>query len=134
MAEKMGLTEAVNEIIKFKNVFRAAEHIEEVLTSVTNLKGEVARLNKEKKEAEEATMAAYEARDKAKALLEQTEQRLKQAQDGFDGEVQARREQADKDILAVKNEARAEMDRIKADHKAEVDRFFDGLKERAVKL
>lgn len=132
--EKLTVSDALNEIIRFKNVFRAAERIEEALATVATLQGESARLMREVKEAEAERVAAIEGRDKAKALLEQVQARLEQAQAGFDAEVEARREKARQDIADLKAQAQQHMDKIRTEHEEEVKRYFDGLKEKASKL
>jgi len=47
---KMTLNEALAEAAKFKNMFRAAEHLEQMLQVVSNLEGETMRLRKEQAE------------------------------------------------------------------------------------
>jgi len=47
---KMTLNEALAEATKFKNMFRAAEHLEQMLQVVANLEGETMRLHKRQSE------------------------------------------------------------------------------------
>ena len=47
---KMTLNEALAEAAKFKNMFRAAEHLEQMLQVVANLEGETMRLHKRQSE------------------------------------------------------------------------------------
>ena len=48
--ETMTLNEALAEATKFKNMFRAAERLEQMLAFVANIEGETARLRKEQAE------------------------------------------------------------------------------------
>lgn len=132
MAEKMSIGEALGEITRFKNVFQAAERLEAVLMMVSNMEGEINRLLAEKKEAEEATKAAVEARDKAKALLEQVQGRLRSFQDAFDLEVSERRKLADEQIQAVKSELSQQLSGLKAKYALETTQFIDSLKGRVL--
>lgn len=59
--KKMTVNEALGVFTPFKNIFRAAERLEEACLVVANLEGDVARLNEEKKKAEnEYEIAARE--------------------------------------------------------------------------
>jgi hypothetical protein len=82
MAEKMSIKEALGVLTPFKNLFRAAERIEEALSTVTTLEAETSRLKREKAEADDARAVAVRDLEAIRNKVKQAEiDRLETIQD-----------------------------------------------------
>lgn len=86
MAEQMQMTvgDAVNELTRVSNVFRAAEKLKDVLQVVANLDGERNVIEKTIRDAEARRLPALRTADEAEAKLKEKQAKLQAFVGSFD--------------------------------------------------
>lgn len=76
MPHKISASEALNEVTKLKNLYRAAEKIEEILQAVADADGELARIKQETKEHETARADALQKSKQASFVLDEKQKQV----------------------------------------------------------
>lgn len=122
----MSISEALNELAKFKNVFRAAERIEDVMLAVSRAEGRTAELEKTNKDLEDKIKSAQSYADGQDAALAEKQRQFEEYEKDLEGKTIAARRKYDADMAELgkhyADTSVAAREKVAADLKTEQDK------------
>ena len=123
---EMSVSDAMNVLAGFKNIWRATEKLDEALLVVSRLEGRKAELDAENKDREAKSDAQTKAYEETALNLSKKQETLRNYEQSLDQKKAALQKQFDADMAALNahysETSVAARDKVAADLKAEQDR------------